>query len=72
MSDPRKVLAAGVLDGVNTTYSTPTPFLSGTVIPFINGKLSLGRLSAEVPPSSFDLTVAPLATDEVAVYYREA
>jgi hypothetical protein len=72
MTNPRKVLAIGVLDGVNKTYSTPSTFVAGTVVPFINGKASFGRKASETPPTTFDLTVAPLASDEVAVYYQEA
>ena len=72
MTNPRKVPAIGTIDGVNATFTTPSTFVAGTVVPFINGKAEFGRKASETPPVTFDLTVAPRVGDEVAVYYQEA
>ncbi len=71
MTQPRIKPAIGVVDGVNKTFQTEQPFAAGTVIPFINGKAEFGRMDTEIPPKSFTLTIAPIAPDNVAVYYRE-
>jgi hypothetical protein len=71
MTQPRIKPAIGAIDGVNKTFKTEQPFAAGTVIPFINGKAEFGRMDTEFPPKTFTLDIAPLATDNVGVYYRE-
>lgn len=64
MALPRFEVALGVVDGVNVLFTTPTPYVAGSVAVFLNGQLkradfmdgwvetspSLGQVTLSMPP----------------------
>jgi hypothetical protein len=80
---PRFELAAGVVDGVNLIFTTPTPYLAGSVAVFLNGQLKRADFMdgwAETSPTLGTITLGmppePASNgnpdDVVQVFYLEA
>ena len=69
MNPPVKELAIGLPDGVTTDFQTRIPYVSGTVVPFINGQ-ALPEDVIEVDSwLIFRLEYAPKVGDTISVYY---
>lgn len=67
-------VAGGPVDGVNTSFTTATPYVPGTLAVYLNGQLKSAALAdgwLETSPASgsFDLKVAPQVGDIVQVFY---
>jgi hypothetical protein len=62
--------ASGVIDGVNTTFSTSMDYVAGSVTVFLNGLANRELKATEGPFRSFQLTQAPRVGDVLAVYYQ--
>jgi hypothetical protein len=65
----------GDVDGVNTTYATPTNYVAGTFRLVLNGVVYESDHPAfgftETPPDQVELDVAPLTGEEVTGFYTE-
>jgi hypothetical protein len=64
-----KQLAVGVVDGVNTLFSTVSDYKPGSLVHFLNGFPQHSGM-VELGGRDFQLTTAPLTGDVVSVYYR--
>jgi hypothetical protein len=67
---PVTQLAIGVVNGVNQDFTTPFDYVSGTIVPVLNGAHAHAIKESETPPLAFRLTFAPAPGDVVAVYYQ--
>jgi len=67
---PVKDLALGAVDGANKDFTTPTPYVDGSLRVFVNGQLVSGF--AEGAGDAFQMEFAPVSEDEIAVYYMES
>jgi hypothetical protein len=83
VSIPRFELAAGVVDGINLIFTTPTAYIAGSVAVFLNGQLKRSDFMdgwTETSPSTGTITLGmppePAANgnpdDVVQVFYLEA
>ena len=64
--------ALGAVNGSNQNFSTPSPYMPGSLRIFLNGDLLQQDLDngwVELTPTTFKLTEAPLPGDYVQVYY---
>lgn len=68
-----KATVTGDVDGSNTTFTTPQPYVGGTLQVYVNGLAQSGYIT-ETDPSTgeFDLDVAPLTGDDIHVYFHVA
>ena len=68
-------VSSGAVDGVNRVFSTPTMYVSGSVVVYLNG-VALDKLNdnnwIELGGNLFELAEAPRHGDSVWVYYRPA
>lgn len=76
MANPRIEIASGAVDGVNRIFSTPDPYISGTLQIFVNGQLKRKDFDDgfdELVPSSgtFELKEAPVVEDVVQAYFLD-
>lgn len=62
---------SGVIDGVNTVFTTPSDYVSGSVVVFLNGQ-ALVDVVIEQPPRDLEIPVecVPRVGDVLCVYYR--
>lgn len=63
----------GLVDGVNTVFQTPVPYVPGSVRVFLNGQLKrsdLGDGWVELGYDKVQLNFAPEVSDVVQVYFR--
>jgi hypothetical protein len=70
------VLAGGLIDGSNTVFSTPEPYVPGSTAYILNGRIHSLSLSdsfgySESDPALGQITVdeAPLVDDVVQIFY---
>ena len=73
---PRMAKVIGVVNGVNLDFATPSPYVSGSLRAFLNGRLVTQWLDDgfnEVDPSAgtFRMKVAPIAGDTLYGFYEE-
>jgi hypothetical protein len=71
---PQFLVPDGSIDGVNTTFQTPTPYIEGTLAVFLNGQLKRQDFEdgwQETNPGIgiFDLNIAPIDGDVVQTFY---
>lgn len=68
-----KGFPTGLINGTNTVFTTPQPYIAGSLQVYING-LAQSQLVAETTPTSgtFTVTPAPLTGDVINVYYHVA
>lgn len=62
----------GVVDGVNTIFKTPVPYVPGSVRVFLNGQLKRSDLSdgwVELGYDEIRLHIAPDVSDVVQAYF---
>lgn len=85
MGIPRIDDVTGVVDGVNRVFTTPNPYVSGTLVVMVNGRqrdrdLENGWTELDPAIGTFEMNVAPLppqgAVDDVgdlvSAYYDNA
>lgn len=66
---PITELAAGTVDGVNKQFATVShDYATGTLRVFRNGSVSF--VVTELGGKDFEVATAPLAGDQISVYYR--
>lgn len=74
MSDPVLAEAAGVIDGANRAFTSPSAYVAGTLWVYLNGLL-VEQDGVEGPVelggNRFELREAPRTGDTVHVYYQE-
>lgn len=62
-------------DGVNRQFSTPTPFQTGSIRVFVNGKVYESDHPifgwVEITSSLIELVVAPKSGDYMEAFYRD-
>jgi hypothetical protein len=64
----------GAVNGVNTTFFTPTPYVAGTLAAFVNGQLKTktaddGWTETNPATGEFVYTDAPRTNDKPAAFY---
>lgn len=67
--------AIGAVDGVNTVYLTPTPFVANTLIVWLGGlRVQPGNEDGytENAPTGFTMAEPPFDGTTVQVWYQEA
>lgn len=74
---PKFEAAIGVIDGVNTDFSTSSRYVTGSTAIFLNGQLLRSDYAngwTETDPENglFTMNEAPLAGDVVQVFYLDA
>jgi len=75
----KREIPLGVVDGVNTTFTTSRSYIPNTLMVFLNGMLltpGVGEDYVEVDSTTFSMTVAPGVegsyTDKLTVLYQLA
>ena len=76
MSQPQFESLLGTIDGVNTTFFTPTPYTAGTLAVYDNGQLQMhhaGNPWTETNPATGEVTLAfaPEGGDTIAAFYMD-
>jgi hypothetical protein len=63
----------GLVNGSNTVFTAPQPYIAGTLQVYING-IAQSLLVAETTPTTgvFTITPAPLTGDDISIYYHVA
>ena len=76
MHTPKLEEAIGAIDGVNTSFFTPTPYLAGSVRAYYNGQLLLEDCVFETNPTTgaveFTYVEAPRVGDVLQFFYLDA
>ena len=77
MPFPRLEVPAGVIDGVNVTFTTQFPYIAGTTAVFRNGQLRPatnidGWLESSPSTGVFDMKEAPLTGDTIQIFYLDS
>ena len=76
MGFPTFTVANGTIDGINTSFSTPTPYIQKTLAVFRNGQLlradySDGWSEADPTVGTFTMDLAPKTGDSIQVFYLD-
>lgn len=68
-----KGIPTGTVNGSNTSFTTPSPYISGTLQVYING-VAQSDMTEETTPTTgvFTITPAPLTGANIRVYYHVA
>lgn len=75
MTVERVLILAGTTDGVNTTFTTPSKYESGTIRVISNGSVYEANDTrkgwSEIDDQTIQLFAAPLAGDVLQAFYQE-
>ena len=64
--------AGGVVNGSNVSFTTPAPYVAGTLRVFLNGQVKRADFDdgwIETGATSFKMKIAPETGDVVSVYF---
>lgn len=75
MSISKIVATTGIVNGVNTQFTTPTKFVAGTLRVVWNGQVyeqdDMRKGLTELTDQSFDTDFPPRVGDVIQVFYQE-